>query len=289
MSSADDGPAAKKARLDADADADAAARAAAAEEEEAHAGAGAGTGAAAAPAAAAAAAAANVHSTVLLAGVRVCGVGLGTLPAGVAYPDPSARPSAAAFRAIVASAAAAAAPAALFVDCADTYCEPCNNVGALERELRLAAAALPDGAPPLCLSTKSGMKRINSESNGWRPHSAATTPAGVRDAIHAARAAMCGAAPDAPPLFLWSLHHVDALVAPGALEACLAAAVACVAEGALLHIGLCNVTVPMLRRALALTPLATVQNEWSPYQREAEKVRVRACARACAHLAACTR
>jgi hypothetical protein len=159
MSSADGRPAAKKARLDADTEAGAAA--------------------------AAAGAAVNAHSTVLLAGVRVCSVGLGTLPAGVAYPDPSARPSAAAFRALVASAAAAAAPGALFVDCADTYCEPCSAMGALERELCVAAAALPDGALPLCMSTKSGMKRINSESNGWRPNPGAMTPSGVRDAIHA--------------------------------------------------------------------------------------------------------
>jgi aryl-alcohol dehydrogenase-like predicted oxidoreductase len=211
-------------------------------------------------------AAAEPAHGVTLGGTLVSCVGLGTLPAGVAYPAPALRPSAAAFRGVL-QAAAAAAALPLFVDCADTYCEPCTNTHALERELAAAAAALPDLT--LVLGTKSGMARVNSESNGWRPSARGCTPGGVRDAILAARAAMC--APGAP-LFLWSLHHCDSLGAPGSLEACLAAAAQCVAEGALLHVGLCNATVPLLRRALASgVPVVCVQNEWSPYQREAEK------------------
>lgn len=205
------------------------------------------------------------------ADVRVACVGLGTLPAGVAYPSPAQRPDSAVFQTIVAAAAAAVAPAALFVDCADCYAEPYTAVHDLEQALGRAAAALPSHT--LHLSTKSGMRRINGESNGWRPNPAASTPDGVRAAIRAARAAMCGAGPDAPPLFMWSLHHVDNLAAPGALEGCLAAAVECVKDGTLLHIGLSNASVPLIERALAVTRIAAVQNEWSPYQREAEKVR----------------
>ena len=223
-----------------------------------------------APSAAAALDDADDASTELLCGLRVCAVGLGTLPAGVAYPAPALRPAGAALRALVAAAAHAAAPAPLLIDTADVYCEPHTAVHSLERELAAAAtaAAAEERCPPPVLTTKSGMRRISSESNGWRPAPDATTPAGVRAAIHAARDALCA---PGQPLLLWSLHHTDSVAAPGALEACLRAAAACVAEGTLLHVGLCNTTVPMLRRAVAVMPIAAVQNEWSPYQREAER------------------
>jgi len=213
-------------------------------------------------------ASASQQSTVLLGGVRVSAVGLGTLPAGVGYPAPAQRPNAAALRELVAAAARAASPAALFVDTADVYCDPYTDVHALERDLATCAAAeKAAGRQALALTTKSGMRRISDDSTGWRPAPAATTAAGVRASILAAREALC----PGEPLLLWSLHHTDGL-SPPALEACLRAAALCVEEGLLRHVGLCNVTVPLLRRALALgVPVAAVQNEWSPYQREAEK------------------
>jgi aryl-alcohol dehydrogenase-like predicted oxidoreductase len=215
----------------------------------------------------------DAPATVLLGGVRVCAVGLGTLPAGVAYPAPALRPNSAALQALVAAAARQAAPATLFLDTADVYCEPHTDVHGLERDLFACIAAenagkSGDARLDVALTTKSGMRRISSESNGWRPAPSATTAAGVRASIEAAREALCA---PGEPLLLWSLHHCDGVTAPDALEACLRAAAACVKEGLLKHVGLSNATVPLLRRALAVTPIAAVQNEWGPYQREAER------------------
>jgi aryl-alcohol dehydrogenase-like predicted oxidoreductase len=96
----------------------------------------------------------------------------------------------------------------------------------------------------------------------------------VRQCIRSARNNVCGTAPNAPPLFLWSLHHAENLQAPGALEDCLRAAADCVRDGTLLHIGLCNAGIPLIQRALATgIRVATVQNEWSPWCRDAEKAR----------------
>lgn len=148
--------------------------------------------------------------------------------AGVSYPDPASRPNSEATKALVAAAAAAAAPFPLFVDTGDTYCTPYKARGSLERELGSIAKASPT---PLVFSTKSGMNRVSDESNGWRPGDSG--PAAVRKAIVAAKAAL---SPEGP-LFLWSLHHTDGLKAPGALEASLAEAAKCVAEGLLLHVG----------------------------------------------------
>jgi len=207
-----------------------------------------------------------VSATERLGDTTVCCVGLGTLPAGVAYPAPALRPDAATFAKLVAAAAAAASPAQLFVDAADTYCEPYTDLHAIERALK--STVLPPAAPPLVITTKSGMLRVTSESGGWRPKPlTAFTGKEVRNSILAAQQACTGAA----PLFLWSLHHTDTLTPPGALEEALEAAAACVAEGLVKHIGLCNATVPLLRRALAVTPILCVQNMYSPYEREAEK------------------
>jgi len=223
----------------------------------------------------------------------VCAIGLGTLACGVAYPDPSARPDAATFAAIVKAAAARCGPAApLFVDAADTYCHPHTAKHAIEAQLRDVAATLPAGSP-IIVSTKSGMVRIKDDSTGWRPGS--TRPEAVRAAILAAQAAVCGGgsaggaadgaaaaagadgaaagASGPQPLFLWSLHHADGFAAPGVLEAAMAAALQCVAEGRLLHIGLCNATVPLIARARSVAPIAAVQNEWGLFQREADRLR----------------
>jgi len=220
------------------------------------------------------------------AGVLVSAVGLGTLPLGVAYPNRSLVPDATGAHAVLAAAAAGAAPLRLFVDCADTYCLPFTATRSLERTLGAAARAFAGGT--CALTTKSGMRRISDESTGWRP--AAISPASVRADILASRAAFAGgegasgssssssaaaaALAPAPPLFLWSLHHCDALEAPGALEAALGAAVACVNEGSLLHVGLCNAAPRHIRRALAVTKLLCVQNKWSPWERAAEKPEV---------------
>jgi len=213
-----------------------------------------------------AAAPASDVQTALVGGVRVAAVGLGCLALSVGYPvaPPSASEAAAAVRA----AAAAVAPQRLFVDTADVYCHPHTDTHANERLLRTVQTALASaGGAPLALSTKSGMRRLNDESTGWRP--GPTSAASVRASILAARAAL---SPDRP-LFLYSLHHADAFAAPGVLEAALRECAACVAEGLVTHVGLCNATVPLLERALRVLPLAAVQNEWSLYQREAEKER----------------
>ena len=143
--------------------------------------------------------------TVTIGGVPVCAIGLGTLPAGVAYPHPDRRPDDAAFRALLAAAIAAAAPARLLVDTADTYCTPCTDAHMMERALGAAETPSPSGgpAPPFVVSTKSGMKRLNDESRGWRP--GASGPAAVTAAIRAAHAALGGRG----PVFMWSFHHLD--------------------------------------------------------------------------------
>lgn len=212
--------------------------------------------------------------------------------------------------------------AALFVDTADTYCHPHTAVGQMERRLAALTAPAPPQAAPgdpadaaaraclrallspgggeaggpsagphsptplLVLTTKAGMARVSDASAGWRDGPPPTAQ-WARESILAARARLCGEGPGAPPLFLWSFHHADsrALSSPdtGALEAVLSAAVQCVREGTLLHLGLCNATVPVLDRAAAFLAspaggggavrLSAVQNEWSLFCRDAERPR----------------
>ena len=57
---------------------------------------------------------------VVLAGVAVNAVGMGTLPVGVSYPEPHSRPTAKVFHEMLHAAAAACGPHRLVVDTADT-------------------------------------------------------------------------------------------------------------------------------------------------------------------------
>jgi len=198
--------------------------------------------------------------TVRIGDLDVCAVGLGLLPAGVAYP--SGAPSAETVKAMLRAAATGAAPATLLIDCADTYCTPYSALHAVER--LVGSCPLPPGTR-LVSSTKAGMKRLSDESSGWRPGS--LSPAAVRAGILQARDALC--APGVP-LFLFSLHHADGFAASGVLEGALTEARRCVEEGLVLHIGLCNATVPLLQRAIAILPIAACQNEWSLVRAQTE-------------------
>jgi aryl-alcohol dehydrogenase-like predicted oxidoreductase len=168
---------------------------------------------------------------------------------------------------VLRSAAAAALPHALFVDTEDVYCHPHTSLHQSERAVAAVQSSLGSSAASLVVSTKSGMKRVSDDSSGWRP--GANNAASVRAGILAARANLS----PGQPLFLYSLHHSDAFAPPGCIESALQEAAACVAEGLVRNIGLCNATVPLLDRALrcGAVPLAAVQNEWSLFTREADK------------------
>ena len=106
------------------------------------------------------------------------------------------------------SAAILAPHAALYIDTADTYCDPFDNKHELEKLLAINADIrkhLPTGAS-IVVGTKSGMRRKNSDSDGWigMPNTRDVKPEKVREQIVAAEKANGG------PVFLWQMHHAMA-------------------------------------------------------------------------------
>jgi aryl-alcohol dehydrogenase-like predicted oxidoreductase len=239
---------------------------------------------------------------VQLGDLRLAAVGFGCLAISVGYP--CAPPGERAVRAMLRAAAEALLPYSLLVDTADTYCDPHTEVHGNERLLAevqrdlqsrhcrdeeeeekkkeedelenctdtsaaLTASSSVGGAS-ITISTKWGMRRISSDSRGWCP--GPTSPASVREGIIAARRAL-GLEPGQRRIFLWSLHHAEAFATPGVLEAALHEAAACVREGLVEHIGLCNASVALLERANACgaVRIATVQNEWNVFGSEGSR------------------
>ncbi len=71
-----------------------------------------------------------------------------------------------------------------------------------------------------------------------------------------------------PAIDLYYLHHVD-LSTP--IEETISAMAELVCEGLVRHIGLCEMSIPYIRRAHAVHPITAIQAEYSPFSRGAEK------------------
>ena len=214
---------------------------------------------------------ANDLSTTQLGSLFVNSIGVGTLPLGVTYPDAAAVPDRAAILDLIGQARRACAPRSLFVDTADTYCRDGTDLHSLEKVL----GDIQDDANTV-IGTKAGMARIGTVSTSWRPGN--TSAAGVAASITAACTALGrSTGNDSAPLYLFQLHHCDGpkVTAPGGIEDSLAGVWPSVAAGRVLHVGICNATAAILRRAHAAAAaaghkLASIQNEYSYWNRDAE-------------------
>ena len=173
------------------------------------------------------------------------------------YPNPAELPSPSQFYSILAAVSPPVDSSInLFVDTADVYCHPFDDRHQIDKRIATAAETLP-----IKISTKSGMNRISNESTGWREGNSLS----IREQILAAKNA-CSPNQN-EPLFLWQMHHTN----DRHLVEAMTVAKSMVEEGHLLHVGLCNATTSQIATALQITPLLTVQNEYSLFNREAEK------------------
>jgi aryl-alcohol dehydrogenase-like predicted oxidoreductase len=135
------------------------------------------------------------------------------------------------------------------VDTADCYALGAADVGHNERLVSEALATWP-GARPI-VATKGGVVRPN---DGWAHDG---RPAHLRAACEASLAALGVDAID-----LYQLHRVDENTP---LEDSVGELARLRQEGKVRAVGLSNATVDELERARAIVPIASVQNEASPY------------------------
>jgi aryl-alcohol dehydrogenase-like predicted oxidoreductase len=124
---------------------------------------------------------------------------------------------------------------------------------------RLIAEALHPYPEDLVIATKGGLTR--SGPNQWHPNG---RPEHLREACEGSMRRL-----RLERIALYQLHRPDPEVP---FEESLGALIELRDEGKIFHIGLSNVTVDQLRRALELTPIVSVQNRYNLTDRTDENV-----------------
>lgn len=180
-------------------------------------------------------------------GRRVSRVGLGALPLSF-----HGRPERSAAVGVVARALELGVT---LIDTADGYCLHAGEVGHNERLVREALDAA--GRPPeVLVATKGGIAfvgaRMELVGHPWH----------LRRACEASLRAL-----GADALDLYYLHAPDPAVP---FEESVGELARLAAEGKVRAVGLSNVSLDQLRAALAIVPVAAVQNHLSPWDRSAE-------------------
>jgi aryl-alcohol dehydrogenase-like predicted oxidoreductase len=143
-------------------------------------------------------------------------------------------------------------------DTADAYCLDDTEIGYCERLFAAARAVLPsDLRDQIIIATKGGTIRPGGR---WE---ADGRPEYLRAAIDASLQAL-----QTDCIELYQLHRVDPQVS-------FADSIGAMAEareqGKIRHIGLSNVDAAQIDEAVSITPIASVQNQYNPMQRSAER------------------
>ena len=178
-------------------------------------------------------------------GLQVSQIGLGGMPLSIA-----GRPSRSeAIKVIHASLRAGVT----LIDTADVYCLDQSDIGHNEKLIADALAQINGAAAPVVVATKGGLQR---------PGGAWVTDAHPRRLRSACEASLKALRLTTLPLY--QLHAVDDDVP---LEDSVGALVELRRQGKIAHIGLSNVGVGELKRALAVAPIVSVQNRCSVFDR----------------------
>lgn len=196
-------------------------------------------------------------------------IGLGTLPLGVKYPDPEARPSQEQVMELLEKTVFASPHVAtpMLIDLADTYCSGPMDLHYIERVVGRLLVKNALVKTKLWIATKSGMKRVNEQSNGWRVR-LDFGPKQVRETV---QSSLRNLGLESIPL--WQLHHADAIFKknPTQLKQIVDEAVELQRLGWIQHIGLCNCNPHVLEWAKEThIPLYAVQQEYNYWNRESE-------------------
>ena len=134
---------------------------------------------------------------------------------------------------------------ATLLDTADAYCHDESDVGHNERLVARSLAEWPGDRSRIVVATKGGIRRPKGAwiNDGRAKH--------LRDACDASRRAL-----GVDTIDLYQLHAVDPKTS---LETSVRALAALQRDGAIRHVGLCNVTVGQIEAARAIVDVASVQ------------------------------
>jgi aryl-alcohol dehydrogenase-like predicted oxidoreductase len=144
-----------------------------------------------------------------------------------------------------------------FIDTADSYCQDESDKHHNERLIHKALSSYKGDVSQVIVATKGGLMRPNGNwtSNGNPEH--------LRQTIRASFEALGGA----KPIDIWQYHSPDSNYT---IEESLTPVKEAVEAGLIRFVGVSNFSVEQIKRSQDVIDIVSVQNQYSPWQRQPE-------------------
>ncbi|MBD2343767.1 aldo/keto reductase [Anabaena subtropica] len=183
-------------------------------------------------------------------GVSVSAIGLGGMPMSIYNRPPESDSIQVIHRALDLGIT--------FIDTADSYCKDESDKHHNERLIHKALASYHGDVSQVIVATKGGLMRPNES---WTRNG---NPEHLRQTIRVSFEALGGE----KPIDVWQYHSPDPEYT---IEASLAPAKEAVQEGLVRFVGVSNFSVEQIKRARDVVDIVSVQNQYSPWERQPEK------------------
>ncbi len=144
-----------------------------------------------------------------------------------------------------------------FIDTADSYCKDESDKHHNERLIHKALQTYSDDTSNVVVATKGGLMRPNQS---WTRNG---NPEHLRETIKVSFAAFGGN----KPIDIWQYHSPDP---DYSIEASLTPAKEAQEAGMINNIGVSNFSVEQIKQARDVVDIVSVQNQYSPWQRQPE-------------------
>ncbi|WGV27933.1 aldo/keto reductase [Halotia branconii] len=182
-------------------------------------------------------------------GISVSVIGLGGMPMSIYNRPPESQSIAVIHRALDLGIT--------FIDTADSYCQDESDKHHNERLIHKALSSYKGDISRIIVATKGGLMRPNGS---WTRNG---SPEHLRQTIRTSFEALGGD----KPIDIWQYHSPDANYT---IEESLAPAKEAVADGLIRFVGVSNFSVEQIKRSRDVVDIISVQNQYSPWQRQPE-------------------
>ncbi|BAY36020.1 aldo/keto reductase [Nostoc sp. NIES-2111] len=183
-------------------------------------------------------------------GVSVSAIGLGGMPMSIYNRPPESDSIQVIHRALDLGIT--------FIDTADSYCKDESDKHHNERLIYKALSSYPGDTSQVVVATKGGLMRPNES---WTRNG---NPKHLRQTIRVSFEALGGE----KPIDVWQYHSPDPEYT---IEESLAPVKEAVQEGLVRFVGVSNFSVEQIKRARDVVEIVSVQNQYSPWERQPEK------------------
>jgi pyridoxine 4-dehydrogenase len=183
-------------------------------------------------------------------GISVSAIGLGAMPMSIYDRPPESQSIAVIHRAMELGVT--------FIDTADSYCKDESDKHHNERLIHKALQSYSGDTSNVIIATKGGLMRPNQT---WARNG---NPQHLRETIRVSFEALGGD----KPIDIWQYHSPDPQYT---IEESLQAVKEAVDAGLIKFVGVSNFSVEEIKRARDVVDIVSVQNQYSPWQRQPEK------------------